>query len=510
MYKRIYKQAFILGFSNILVKILGLIFIFPFARMVGKEGTNLYTYAYVPYIFFTDITTLGLIPGTSKLVSKIMANNEEGKASYLLRKTTILMIIIGVISFLLLNALAVPYVKLQLSNKVTDLTDIITAIRVVSLSLLVTPLLCFFRGFLQGTLRVVPSSISIIIEQFIRVTIILISTYYIIKVRQMHYKYAVFIAVGAAFVGSLVSLIFLSFFTKKYRIKEQVKFEYKRTLVRVCISIGFTTIFLSVYQMIDSVTFMKYCSSPHVLDYYRAFSFETSRLIIIPIILAQSLASAILPNLTRANEQNAIDEKTNGISKILFLSNMMIIPMVFIFFIFADPIYHFFYQGDGIGVSVLKYSSILIASYGMNKVLIGIMQGINKGKILILATLLSFGLKYLGNVILIRNICYKGVIVSSFIASIFAICISVYVLNKEKIIKYGSFILKVLMHIVAGIVAMLCLRLFRNIIAIDMHNYKTYIIGFIIYIPFFYLIYLLILKIISISASKINSNKSLQ
>ena len=70
-------QAFILGLGQVTGKILSLVFLYRFSKDLGNTGLSLYTYAYIPFSIFSDLSTFGLIPGTSKAVSKLIAENDN-------------------------------------------------------------------------------------------------------------------------------------------------------------------------------------------------------------------------------------------------------------------------------------------------------------------------------------------------------------------------------------------------------------------------------------------------
>ena len=92
-------QALILGVGQVGAKILSLVFLFRFANDLGKSTMSLYAFAYVPFSLFADLACFGLIPGTSKLVSKLLGQNDEEKVNYLLKRGTLYCIIAGISFF---------------------------------------------------------------------------------------------------------------------------------------------------------------------------------------------------------------------------------------------------------------------------------------------------------------------------------------------------------------------------------------------------------------------------
>ena len=87
--------------------------------------------------------------------------------------------------------------------------DIAFVIRMVSFAILIIPFLSVSKGFLQGHKYIKPATDSQIIEQVVRVIIIIIGSYLALKILHTDLKIAVGIAVSGAFFGGLVAYLFL-------------------------------------------------------------------------------------------------------------------------------------------------------------------------------------------------------------------------------------------------------------------------------------------------------------
>ncbi len=502
MENKIYKGAFFLGASNVLVKILGLIIIIPFSRMVGPIGTSLYSYAYVPYVFFMDVSTIGLVPGVSKLTSKFQASNEEDKTRYLIYKSKKIMLLIGLISFTLLNLLAPFLAKLVLggNKELNNSTkDVIFAIRCISPSLILGPIVSLYRGFLQGNRNMYPTAISLIIEQIIRFVIILSGTYIYIKVLKSNYKYPVFLAVFSSAVALFLAYLFLGIFSKKYTKGNKEEFSYLKILYKTCIPIGITTIFLTIYQLIDSVTFNKYLlvyGATNVETMYALYSFESMRLIIIPVLLAQSLATSLMPNITKMHTEQQFDLRNKEINKIIELVISFVISVLIIFIYFSKEIYILFYNNDINGPKILASTCYLIYVFGINKVLIAILQGISKAKYLIITTICSFLLKYILNILLISKLGYIGGVLSSFISVFIILLVGFYLLKKENIITIKKILLINFKYIIIGILSLMFLISIRITFNVNMENFKTHLIGLSLYGLLYFLFFYIMNKIL--------------
>ncbi|MGM9969171.1 MAG: oligosaccharide flippase family protein [Anaeroplasma sp.] len=170
MKNKLFIQGLILASGQICGKILSLMFIFLLAEKIKPIGLYLYTYAYIPFSLFLDLSSFGIIPGVSRTISKLLAKEEDNKVTYILKTGTIINIILGIIFFIIVNFFSQNILKATLYSGYTkeEYELILNNLKTASLSLLIFPLLSFYKGFLQGHLRMLPSSLAIILETFTR------------------------------------------------------------------------------------------------------------------------------------------------------------------------------------------------------------------------------------------------------------------------------------------------------------------------------------------------------
>ncbi len=201
------KQAlagtFLLTISAFIAKFLSAVYRIPFQNMVGNLGFYVYQQIYPIYGIGMTIALNGLPIYISKMVVDV--SNPEDKIA-LIHK---LMKLIGIIS-------AVVFVLLQVGSQVLAgwMGDfqLGPVIRSVSWMFLFTPFLASWRGYFQGKMNMRPTAYSQVIEQLVRVTVILTVAYYFssrdIFAPYVMGKNAMFSAPIAAIFSSLV--IFLS------------------------------------------------------------------------------------------------------------------------------------------------------------------------------------------------------------------------------------------------------------------------------------------------------------
>ena len=176
--------ALIATMDIFIVKIIGLLYVIPFNMIIGEQGGALYGYGYNVYNLFLSISSAGFPFAISKLTSEYnsLGLKKAVRDTYKIAIKIILIISISV--FLLLFIFAPQIGKLIIGDATGGNTyeDIAFVIRMVSFAILVVPFLSVTKGFLQGHKYITPTSVSQVIEQIIRVAVILLGSYLALKV----------------------------------------------------------------------------------------------------------------------------------------------------------------------------------------------------------------------------------------------------------------------------------------------------------------------------------------
>lgn len=446
-------QALILGLGQVGAKILSLIFLFRFSNDLGKEAMSLYVYAYVPFSIFADLSCFGLIPGTSKLVSRLKGEGEEDKINYLLKRGTIYSLIAGVGFFLFMLFFSRQILSVSLFDGYDNETfeGVRTNLLFASLSLFVIPIINFYKGFLQGHLIMYPSCISIITENVIKITLYVLLSRYLHDINTIQLVFIIY------FSSYFISLIILLVFVFPFYFKKKLKFKAVINLLSTSIPFGIATMFFTIYQFIDSITLSILLP---IEGYYTAYMFETIRLIFFPIVIAQALGGALNPKMNYMFKEDKVEEARGLAKKCSTLIIYILIPLTAVMKYFATDIYNLFYKQEN-GAEILYHISDLILFFGLYKVLIGISLGLPKAHYIIIATILSAIAKYALNYLLIPHFGYQGAIYATIIAVSICILASYYVLFAEKMSLFWVNVKAIIGALFACFLSVLLVVIFR-------------------------------------------------
>lgn len=190
---------------------MGLLYVIPFYSIIGTQGGALYSYAYSIYSIFLSLSTCGIPIAVSKLVSEYNALKEYINKEVVYKIALKIMVSIGILSFIIMFVFAksIAYMFIGNIEGGNTLNEVATAIRVVSIALLVVPQQSVIRGYLEGHGMITTTSISSVLEQFVRVIIIIVGSFITVKVLKLPINCAVYVAIFAASIAALSSYIYL-------------------------------------------------------------------------------------------------------------------------------------------------------------------------------------------------------------------------------------------------------------------------------------------------------------
>lgn len=245
-----FRGAGILAIAGFISKILAALYRFPYQNLVGDQG--FYAFQQV-YPFYSIITTLSLV-ALPNFLSSLLHSSDEAEAD--MQQFFQLSLILSFASFFILSIFSQPIANLMGQEK-------LTAPFIMSISpLLLVPFLSLYRGILQGNSKMGKTAISQIIEQVIRVILIILAAVFFTF---SHDIYTIsFLAMFGSLIGGICSLIYLivttplqfkQLFTNFFLLTKKVNIIKKFGLSSLIFT--FFMVYMLVLQMID-VFFVKH------------------------------------------------------------------------------------------------------------------------------------------------------------------------------------------------------------------------------------------------------------
>ncbi|MFZ4200103.1 putative polysaccharide biosynthesis protein [Lysinibacillus sp. NPDC056220] len=442
------KGTAILTLGMFLSKVLGLIYIFPFYAIVGEKNIALYQYAYIPYSIMLAIAISGAPIAVSKFVSKYNAMGDYQSGRKLMKSGIIIMMMTGFAAFIALFFLATPIAGLVIKSEeqVFTVDQIASVIRWVSFALIVVPFMSLWRGFFQGYDKMEPTAVSQLVEQIVRIVVLLGGSFIVVVVFKGKPETAISFAVFAAFIGAIGGLGVLYYYWKKY----QPEFNLLRSqsvtstqlpmsnIYKEVITYSIPMVFVGVanplFQLVDMLTFngaMTSIGLAEVTDTYLSMiNFMTHKVVIIPVMLATGFSMALVPTITKYYTQGEYLSLRHAMDKTYQILIFITLPAVVGISLLANEIYFMLYSESEMGAMILAHYAPVAILFALFQVTAALLQGIDFQKWIVFSLLSGIFVKLALNIPLIRLLEADGAIVATAIGYSVSILINILVLRK--------------------------------------------------------------------------------
>ena len=514
------KNSFIEGtiiatLGILLVKVIGILYVSPFYAIIGEHGGAIYGYGYNIYQLFLSISSAGFPFAISKLTSEYNALGYKKAVKDTYEVSLKLISIISIVIFLILFLFApqIGHSILGKSATVHDYQEVGFVIRCVSFAILVVPFLSVTRGFLQGNKYIEPYSVSQVIEQVVRVAIILIGSFTMIKILHLPLKYAVGCAVSAAFFGGLVAYIYLRKKIKQANLLPKEMKEDKRNISRKDIirkifiySGPFILISLvnNLYNTVDM--FLLNNTMKDILHLGQGVidsisgTYTTWGIKLNNIVLAVStgLVTSLIPNIVDAFTRKDMDDLNDKFNKAIQCVLLVIVPMTIFMSLMAKPIWTLFYGKSLYGPVVYQYFVYTALFGGVYTIFVNTLQGMNKYKLVVTTVLIGLFTNAILDVPLMllfyrmgMNVSY-GAITAAIIGYTLSIFVSLLVLSKKYQFSFLPTLKKIPNYIFSWIIFIVVIVLLKLIVPTNLDGRFVNIFVLAVYGIISFLVYIFV------------------
>ncbi len=403
-------SAIILTAGGFFAKAIGALYKIPLTNILGSNGIGLYYLVFPVYSLVITLSSAGISIAVATEVAKCR------KLRHRYNEQKILQVSI-VISFLV--SLLLTVLTLILSKFLSQAQGNINAsvsYRAIAPAIILSTLIATMRGYFQGIENMVPTTVSLIIEQLTKLTLGLILAH---KLSVYGINYAVLGAILGVTISEVVAVIIIvinfilykgqldfnyrKLIAKKKRNFEEVCFkkstkrckkakvkgvkyypikdrkrysviDASKRVLRLALPSTLSALVLPIATLIDSFLIINTLVDSGVSTItstalYGLYGGVVQSLISIPIIIITALATALVPSLSGLvahNDTNEIKNRVNFFIKITWIISMLAFVLMFVF---ADGILKFLYGGGlqnkvidefAFAVNLLKINSVSI------------------------------------------------------------------------------------------------------------------------------------------------------
>lgn len=489
----------------VICKVIGLVYVIPFYAIIGTQGGALYSYAYSIYNMFLNLATSGIPVAMSKVVSEY---NEVGY--YNTKERTFKMGLkiigfLGLISFLVLFIFA-PQIAYLIIGDVkggNSVEDVTMVIRVISTAILVVPFLSVSKGYLQGHKIMQVSSVANILEQIVRVIVILAGSFLTLKVFHLSLNTAVGVAVFGATVGALFAYFYVY---AKIRKSKSLNRKAKPTLAEVKITnkdlvkriifyaLPFVAISVlqSAFVMVDVFTVVRGLTgigytteiSENVLSVIATWG---SKLNMIVMSISMGIVMSLIPAIASAYAVKNYDEVNGKVNQALKTLLFVCVPMATGLCFLSSAVWTVFYGYNELNSSVFKLLIMSQITLSVCSVMVNASQSMNNTKQSIIAlggsliakVLLNVPMMHLFNLIGIE--AYYAPIALNILIDTSASLYLLYIVKKDTRVSYFKTVQTIIKIVLCTVIMVLVLSILNMFIPSYSHSRMISILYIVLY-----------------------------
>ncbi|AMA74515.1 MULTISPECIES: polysaccharide biosynthesis protein [Aneurinibacillus] len=441
------KGAAILGAGALLSKMLGVVYRIPYQNITGDLGYYVYTQVYPLYSALLILATAGFPIAISKFVAEKLAVGDVYGARKIFRVSAGVLTLTGFLFFLLLWFGAPALAQFMKDEK------LVMPIRSVSFALLIVPVMAAMRGYFQGHHNMVPTAVSQIGEQFVRVATIIVLSYWFMKTTGDVYLAgagAVFGAVTGAFFAFILMLVF---WQRNQSVQRQVwesagKHSYRketvgeivRKLFYYAIPICLGSLVLPLMQLSDSFTvvsmLMRGGNTAEAAYQLKGVFDRGQPLVQFAAFFATALSLSLVPAIAEAQalrQHHLIAARTELALRLTFLFGL---PASLGLAIVAGPVNVMLYEnGNGtLTLMVLSFTTIF-STLGITSA--GILQGMGEVTLPVRNLFIGVVIKLLLNILLIPLFGITGAALATVFSHIVATILNLCAVSRFTGARFG-------------------------------------------------------------------------
>lgn len=350
MKKNFKRSVIILLIGGLLTKILGMVIKIIMSRLIGTEGLGLYMMVLPTFSLFIGISQFGLPTAISKLIAEDTKNNIK-----LLFSITPISIIVNTILMLIIFIIA-PYLSKYLLHDNRCYLPILAIAFVIPF----TSISSICRSYFFGKEKMLPHVISNIVEDIIRLIIMIIGIPLFIN---KGLNYAVCFIILSNIISETTSIIILIFFLpknitikkkdlkpNKNYIKESLSIGIPNTTGRLIGSIGY---FLEPIILTTTLLLAGYNNS-YITNEYGILSGYVMPLLLLPSFFTLAISQALLPVVSKEYARKNVKEVKRKIIQAITYSLLIGIPITIAFILIPQVFLKLIYNTTK-GISYIRF-----------------------------------------------------------------------------------------------------------------------------------------------------------
>lgn len=383
----------ILGAAGLICKVVGVLYRIPLAALIGPMGMAVYHKVFPAYNLLLTVSSAGIPVAISRMVSHYVTRDEQPNARKIFRMALWMLTVLGLITTVLLMALAPVISGIQGTPMAS------AGYLCIAPSLFFVCVMSAYRGYLQGRRHMLPTAVSQLIEQVGKVAIAL-------PLAAFGSYWGVHMGAAGALLGSTIgegaALIYMMAQKKKHDPeiqnvqRENIELLQGKTvarrLVTVAIPITLGACIVPLAGFVDSIMLTNLMVNAGMAQdaadiLYGTYAGPVLTLINVPTALAMAMSTNLVPSIASGLARGDMDAVKKESDTGLRMAAVIGFPCSVGMSLLAEPVLHICYRGSyevsqlAVGAELLRISSLTIVLFTVVQSTSGILQGMGKQKI---------------------------------------------------------------------------------------------------------------------------------
>lgn len=475
--KRIVSGAALLLIGSVVAKMLGALYRIPLTNVLGAEGMGMYQLVFPVYALFMVLATAGIPTALSRTVAEKRATGESTRKY--LSVSMLALFLLGLI-FATIMAVFSKFLAQKQGN-----ADTYPGFLIIAPAIVCVCVISGFRGWFQGEMYMLPTALSNVVEQVVKLAVGLGLSYALAKRGVVYAVCGALLGVTVSEIATVLYML-LTYLVRSAKQKKENAFTARvaveraegdvakrarfritkaeaKGILHVALPIAAVSVLMPLSSFFDSVIVVNMLKvfgleKSVATAQYGIISGPVNSLINMPVVAIMSLAVAIVPSVSASRVTRDIDGVMLKSSLCVRLAYLLGIPFAFYLAVFAKNVIgalypDLSYDSAIVAVNVLRITAANVVFLSTMQIYVSLLQALDKTKYAVLSLVCAIIVKIVLGAVLTRYIGINGAAIASLslpVVSYFGTLLSYYKICGLRLEK------NVGLNLVSGVIMALC------------------------------------------------------
>ena len=427
------KNAAVLTVTGVVLRILGVVFKIWLTRKIGQAGIGLYQIVFSFYVLVSTFATTGISTAVTRLCGdELAAGNKKG-----IRKIVRFAVVLSLLLSLITMAILIFGSKIISKSVLFDLRASFS-IKILSFSLPFMGICSCLRGYFIAGRKAAPPAVSQIIEQVVRILVVLTGINLINTIR-------LDIVCGIIMLGDTIAeFVSCAFLAVRYKndlkklqdIKQKnISKKYIGAKIReIALPITSGRYLNSLLRTLENVLVPKKlilngCSRELSLAKFGMIKGSALPILFFPSALLSSISTLLLPELSVAGGKKQLITIKSTVEEVIITTSLAAYIISGLFFVFGREVGLLFYNNKSVGALIRVLSPLVPLMY-LDSICDGMLKGLNKQTFTFFVSIIDSSLRLVFIVLFVPDFGLSGFVGIMYFSNAFTGLLNIGMLIK--------------------------------------------------------------------------------